>query len=367
MKYFIRLRGRAQGPLDADQIRRLGKRGRFNRLYEVSTDRKSWRPADEFPELFANSRPQEMPFDDVPAGQNSIFDDEDPGLDPEPAPVRAPQAAARPAPRSRASAFDDDEDDAGDWDEDDWDDEGYEGGGIGGWIGGVVEGLFGGIVAQPVLSAALAIGVTAGLCLVFLSGEGWELDQEAYDTLTSLSHEIDMQNASDQGTAAWMTFGENVNKQLSPIVSRLEASSAPDDHLRQELLFAARDDVPAMMSELPVGQDRSKKRFLNRLAQAKQMLDAKSRQRLSAGSAAATPSRLPVMGQNADSGMPAPGDDPGAANPGAANPGAASPGAANPAPGSSGPGIPNAGYPPGSSPGTGGTGGLNQTPGLPPR
>lgn len=51
--YYIRIRGRQHGPLTAEQLQALARRGRFARHYEVSTDGKTWRLAADFPELFA--------------------------------------------------------------------------------------------------------------------------------------------------------------------------------------------------------------------------------------------------------------------------------------------------------------------------
>lgn len=52
MNYLIRLRGHQQGPFTAEQLQKLAARGRFSRLYEVSTDGQNWQRAERFPELF---------------------------------------------------------------------------------------------------------------------------------------------------------------------------------------------------------------------------------------------------------------------------------------------------------------------------
>ncbi len=52
MNYLIRLRGHQQGPFTAEQLQKLASRGRFSRLYEVSTDGQTWQRAERFPELF---------------------------------------------------------------------------------------------------------------------------------------------------------------------------------------------------------------------------------------------------------------------------------------------------------------------------
>lgn len=51
-QFFIRLRGRIQGPFSSDQLQALAKRGQFSRTYEVSTDGLNWSRATSWPELF---------------------------------------------------------------------------------------------------------------------------------------------------------------------------------------------------------------------------------------------------------------------------------------------------------------------------
>jgi hypothetical protein len=55
MTYYIRVRGRVQGPFDDDKLRELIRRGQFSRMHEVSTDGQSWSSAKDFPELFAKA------------------------------------------------------------------------------------------------------------------------------------------------------------------------------------------------------------------------------------------------------------------------------------------------------------------------
>lgn len=52
-QFYIRIRGRVQGPFDSEKLRGLARRGQFSRLYEVSRDGQTWQPAKDFPELFA--------------------------------------------------------------------------------------------------------------------------------------------------------------------------------------------------------------------------------------------------------------------------------------------------------------------------
>ncbi len=52
VSYYIRVRGRQQGPYDQQTLLAMASRGRFARYHEVSTDGVDWFRAAEFPELF---------------------------------------------------------------------------------------------------------------------------------------------------------------------------------------------------------------------------------------------------------------------------------------------------------------------------
>jgi uncharacterized RDD family membrane protein YckC len=51
--YYIRVRGRVQGPFDLDQLKKLRQRGQFSRAHEVSTDQASWQSASILDAVFA--------------------------------------------------------------------------------------------------------------------------------------------------------------------------------------------------------------------------------------------------------------------------------------------------------------------------
>jgi hypothetical protein len=55
-RYWIRVRGKVQGPFAAPQLQQLAERGRFSRLHEVSTDGTNWSRGTNFPELFPPTR-----------------------------------------------------------------------------------------------------------------------------------------------------------------------------------------------------------------------------------------------------------------------------------------------------------------------
>ncbi len=56
--YYIRVRGKVEGPYNLPQAQALVRRGRLGRHHEVSQDRVNWKRASEFPELFATPMPR---------------------------------------------------------------------------------------------------------------------------------------------------------------------------------------------------------------------------------------------------------------------------------------------------------------------
>jgi hypothetical protein len=81
-QFFIRLRGRIQGPFSSDQLQSLAKRGQFSRTHEVSDDGVRWSRATTRPELFPPANPDIV--------SNALFESDE--LVPEP----PPRAAALP-------------------------------------------------------------------------------------------------------------------------------------------------------------------------------------------------------------------------------------------------------------------------------
>lgn len=51
--YYIRVRGRVQGPFDLEQLKKLRQRGQFSRAHEVSPDQASWQSASILDAVFA--------------------------------------------------------------------------------------------------------------------------------------------------------------------------------------------------------------------------------------------------------------------------------------------------------------------------
>ncbi|HVX64364.1 MAG TPA: GYF domain-containing protein [Pirellulales bacterium] len=66
-RFYIRLRGREQGPFDVDQLHSLSRSGQFSRVHEVSSDGRSWGSAKDRPELFPRVAPAPLAAAAAPA------------------------------------------------------------------------------------------------------------------------------------------------------------------------------------------------------------------------------------------------------------------------------------------------------------
>jgi uncharacterized protein DUF4339 len=62
VRYFVKHRGRVQGPLTIDDVQRAIKRGRVTRAHSVSRDGISWAPASDYADLFGTSPRQAVPY-----------------------------------------------------------------------------------------------------------------------------------------------------------------------------------------------------------------------------------------------------------------------------------------------------------------
>ncbi|MEX2171730.1 MAG: GYF domain-containing protein [Pirellulales bacterium] len=67
--YYIRIRGRVQGPFDDEKLQGLVKRGQFSRMHEISPDGIQWSPASTHPHLFSGSTSRKTAEQAVPVQQ----------------------------------------------------------------------------------------------------------------------------------------------------------------------------------------------------------------------------------------------------------------------------------------------------------
>ena len=103
-RYYIRNRGRRQGPLELEKLQMMARRGRFGRHFEVSKDGKRWAQADEFPELFPGSGDDFDEDDEDYDDESSADDDLDAPIVDDAAPRRRAKKKASSRRRSRPSS-----------------------------------------------------------------------------------------------------------------------------------------------------------------------------------------------------------------------------------------------------------------------
>lgn len=280
-KYWIRNRGRTEGPFDEEKIQGLMRRGRFNRHYQVSEDKKSWYPASDFPELLATGRPGRGGASGGDSGPSSPFDDD---LDADAPPVRRKPAKSTPVRKSRSPFEDDDDelddeprsraarDDDDDWDDDedeDWEDDDAE---------GLIPRLAASIEAQWKPIVVLLLMAIGGLGWYLFGRENWEQDRADLEVLMEVHSSVQMAHAQGKSTNDWERLSEDTETELADMVSRLNDTASARDHVKQELLFIARDDIPRMFKELPQGKLEASDRIVSRFNLLDGMISSKSRQ-----------------------------------------------------------------------------------------
>ena len=277
--YWIRNRGRVQGPLSLERIKGLMRRGRFSRHFHVSYDKKEWLPAEEFPELFetgrkrrGSSQDDDYDEDDTPfRSGGSPFDNDDEDDDDRPARKSSGKSAKRRAAvvDDEDDEDDDDDDDDEDWEDDDeWDDD----------EGGLLDSLTGLIEANIKLIAGVLVLVLLGLGWFMLSGEGYGQDVADLETLTEINDRITMANAVGTAPNEWLALQKTIASELAPLIDRLEDTANARDHVKQELLYIARDDFEKRFKELPDGIDLATNNIMQRFARIDDMIKGQTRQ-----------------------------------------------------------------------------------------
>jgi len=309
--YWIRNRGRVQGPFTLDRIQGLLRRGRFSRHFHVSLDKKEWLPAEEFPELFGSKRrrgrdDEDDDYEDTPfRSGGSPFDDED---DDERAPRRKSQSKrkGRTAVLDEDDDYEDDEDDDDDWEDDEeWDED-----------EGLVDRFIGIVESNLKLVGGTLVAVLGVLCWFLFFGESFAQDQEDMETLMDVNMRITTANATGMAPNDWLALQEQIESELASLVKRLESTASSQDHIKQELLFVARDDLAVRFKELPDGLTDATQRIMQRFARIDEMIKSETRQH--AGSILTLPTRPPAQNAGNVPGRPGAGPDNGTDNTGPA-------------------------------------------------
>lgn len=304
-RYWIRNRGRVQGPFSEERIQGLLRRGRFSRHFHVSEDRKNWYPASDFPELFAGAGGPEPAADDSPfQSGGSPFDDD---YDDAP-PARLPASERRRGSSKRAAVADDDDDeDDDDKEDEDWeDDEEWEDDDS----DGVLTGFINWIEANTKLLVVVLLLVLVGLSWFVFLREDFTQDLADYETLMSIQSRVVQAHQAGARADEWIAMLEATEGELAPMVNRLKDKASSMDMVKQELLFLARDDIPRMFKELPQGKQDASNLVMIRFRVIDQMI--KSETRFHDGSAfraAQRPQAPPAPPQSQPAGQTSPSTD----------------------------------------------------------
>ncbi|MEZ6125567.1 MAG: DUF4339 domain-containing protein [Planctomycetaceae bacterium] len=365
-RYWIRNRGRVQGPFNEERIQGLLRRGRFNRHYHVSEDGKNWYPAGDFPELFEGAGgPIPADNDDTPfRGGGSPFDDDD--EPPRPRSRKSEPARSgrrRPQDEDPDDDFNDDEDDDADDDDDGWDEDDDWGDSDSGAVGRLLSWVEANV--KPLAAVLLVVLAVLGWLTFFR--ESFAQDLADLNVLIEVKGRISKAHSIGMNVDDWMKMSDSTLAELEPMVTRLNKTASVRDHIKQELLWSARDEIPKMLDQLPKGNTDAEERIGLRFNRINDMITQKIRQH--DGSILTLPPRAATSAESPESQPAATEAIPGAAPPvqTEASPNPGTPGQTPPQPQTSVPGQPPTTNPtpPPVNPGTPPAQNLDGVPGRP--
>lgn len=282
-RYWIRNRGRVQGPFTTDRIQGLLRRGRFSRHFHVSEDKKEWYPAEDFPELFrgvGRSSSRDMDDDDDDrafSGGGSPFDEDD-DEDMQPTRTRKGRGGGGRS-RPRDEEYDDDDDDLDDddledeeeddEDDDEWEDDDDD--------SGVLTGLLDWVESNAKPLAAVLLLLLLGVGWFVFGRESFAQDAADLEMIIEAKTKISTAHVMGANPADWEKLSLSVVESLKPMVDRLNDTASAKDHVKQELLFASRDDIPKMLNELPKGITKAEEHIAKRFSLIESMIKEKKR------------------------------------------------------------------------------------------
>jgi len=108
--------------------------------------------------------------------------------------------------------------------------------------------------------------------------ESFTQDAADLETLIEIKTRINTAHSMGVQPNEWMTLSETTEAELAPLVDRLDKQASSQDHIKQELLFAARDDVPKMFKELPNGKKTADQHMARRFLLIEDMIRNQVRQ-----------------------------------------------------------------------------------------
>lgn len=170
--------------------------------------------------------------------------------------------------------LEDDEDEEEEFeDDDDWDDDDDR---------GVLTGLLDWVEANSKAVGAVLLLVLLGLGWLAFGRESFAQDAEDLEVLIDIKSKISTANTMGVNPADWEKLNQSTSATLQPMIDRLKETASAKDHIKQELLFASRDDIPKMFNELPKGIKSAEQRINTRFGRIETMI--KNEERVNAGS-----------------------------------------------------------------------------------
>ncbi|MEZ6129052.1 MAG: hypothetical protein R3C59_10235 [Planctomycetaceae bacterium] len=250
---WIRNRGRIDGPFTLDRVEGLLRRGRIGRHCHISLNKSDWQSADEFLRNHQKDR-----------GDVGDFEENDFS-------VELPDDFAPTALDSQfgSSVFDVDEGEEDGDSSDDW-------------------------PARPRIlirhflslrkhaASLLAMILTASLLMAAWRyfRETWGQDSADLAVLTQVVQRISVGHSVGATGDVWLQLEADAERDAAPIISRLSHKASAQDHVKQELLFAARDDIPLMIEQLPKDNHDASRRVMLRFERVREMIASKKRQHM---------------------------------------------------------------------------------------
>ena len=142
---------------------------------------------------------------------------------------------------------------------------------------------------RAIAGAAVRMGVTPGrtaavaiLAAVLAGFAAWwqhvPFDEAAYAQLAEMGRRIESRRTADTHVDDWRAFAEGTTRDTQALIAMLEETAGPESPERLQLLWAARDDVPAMLNAAAddaadAGYAEARLRFDERLRHARTLLD----------------------------------------------------------------------------------------------
>jgi hypothetical protein len=143
---------------------------------------------------------------------------------------------------------------------------------------GVIDGIAGQMrFVRAVISWIALVAVAVGLVFILIRNfpQFWFAASDPMETYTSLWDELKEKRTANASSTEWDAFAVRAEKELAPIVVRLERIASADNRVAQQLLWAGRDYFPMMLDDARSGVSGSEEKFDYHLVRAQWLTEGK--------------------------------------------------------------------------------------------